>query len=76
MKGRARKRIAVSVRKLDDLIKQGLPTAGKGRMIRVKVTDADRWVRDNLDGIEAPEENIAHDARAHARATDGGRRGA
>jgi len=68
------KRIAVSVRKLADLIKQGLPTAGKGRMVRVKVTEADRWVRENLDHAEAPEEEIAHDARARARATNSGRR--
>ena len=59
-------RIAVGVRKLDDLIKQGLPTKGKGRMVRVKVKEGDRWVEDHLDDIDASEDEIEQLANAGA----------
>ncbi len=48
-------RISVSVRKLADLIKQGLPARGKGRMVRVNVAAADRWVEEHLDDEVVPE---------------------
>jgi hypothetical protein len=37
-----------SVRKLDQLIKAGMPTVGAGRALRVSVDEADRWVLTHL----------------------------
>jgi hypothetical protein len=53
---------------LDDLIEQGLPTKGKGRMLRIKVAGADRWVEEHLDDVEPRQGDIEAKARRQARA--------
>lgn len=65
------KHVSVSVRKLDDLINQGLPTVGKGRMLRVPVKQADQWMVENLNESD---DEIEREARSRARkATKRGR---
>jgi hypothetical protein len=39
------KRVGLSLRTLRDLIDEGLPTIGSGRLRRVDVEAADRWLR-------------------------------
>ncbi len=51
-------RVSVSARTLDTLIGRGLPCIGRGRLLRVDVAAADRWLREHLaeDAPEAEDE--------------------
>jgi hypothetical protein len=64
-------RLNYSVRKLDDLIAAGLPTLGRGRALRIPVTEADRWVHMHLSWRTDEETEIDIEAMAAARRRSG-----
>jgi hypothetical protein len=55
-KGGYAERIGYSVRTLDKLIAAGLPTRGRGKLLRIVVADADEWLLaqavDDLDDVD------------------------